>query len=153
MWTGAHSRRMNAIGEKGLCLFRSGNMRGRTSAQPSSDYPSLPKGGRSSYLRYVREMQHHAASIPEPVPLLPTIAYTYDPRGNLVSATVDGVSTNLYAYDVFGNLTNEVQNGTGKKWGQTPFFMPCCDNNGNITRYLGFSGSVPHFSFSWTMVY
>ena len=32
--------------------------------------------------------------------------------GNLVSATIDGVSTNLYAYDVFGNLTNEVQNGT-----------------------------------------
>ena len=29
-----------------------------------------------------------------------------------LSATVDGVSTNLYAYDVFGNLTNEVQNGT-----------------------------------------
>ena len=29
-----------------------------------------------------------------------------------LSATIDGVSTNLYAYDVFGNLTNEVQNGT-----------------------------------------
>ena len=40
------------------------------------------------------------------------VLYAYDARGNLVSATVDGVSTNLYAYDVFGNITNEVQNGT-----------------------------------------
>ena len=41
----------------------------------------------------------------------PSIAYAYDNRGNLLSAVVEGVSTNIYAYDVFGNLTNEVQNG------------------------------------------
>ena len=37
--------------------------------------------------------------------------YTYDRVGHMLSAIVEGVSTNRYAYSLHGQLTNEVQNG------------------------------------------
>ncbi|MBR1608285.1 MAG: RHS repeat protein, partial [Kiritimatiellae bacterium] len=42
----------------------------------------------------------------------PAVSLAYDRLGRVLSAAVDGVSTNRYAYDRFGLLTNEVQNGT-----------------------------------------
>lgn len=41
----------------------------------------------------------------------PTISIAYDAMGRMVSALVDGVSTNLYFHSAYGDLTNEVQNG------------------------------------------
>ena len=40
-----------------------------------------------------------------------TCNYAYDRSGNMLSATVPGVSTNHYSYSIYGQLTNEVQNG------------------------------------------
>ena len=37
--------------------------------------------------------------------------YIYDRSGHMLSAIVEGVSTNYYAYSIHGQLTNEVQNG------------------------------------------
>ena len=40
-----------------------------------------------------------------------TFNYTYDRLGHMLSAIVEGVSTNHYVYSIHGQLTNEVQNG------------------------------------------
>ena len=58
-------------------------------------YPSIPKGADCLAADAPGRCGVPPRQLPEPFYPLP---YTYDDRGNVISATVDGVFTNLYAY-------------------------------------------------------
>jgi RHS repeat-associated protein len=69
----------------------------------------------------------------------PDVSFQYDRLGNVLSAVVAGVSTNLYACDLLGRLTNEWQNGAS--------IARACDALGRDTGFSLGGGDAVRYAY------